>query len=278
MKPHNNLFFSFRVPCRSLSSPIQVLGTFPGALVTRGHDWDWADQDGGMGSRGVVKLITNWNEESWDSVASVLWPNGRENLYRLGHKGKVDVCCVSPTSGGMCYVSHLPLFGKPVLHGPTFAVGQTVQVFVDLDTLKRLQVGHGEFREEMKEVVGRRGRVHRLTDKGDVRVQFPGNPAKDHRWTLNPLAIQVGCNVGDRVTVTSDKGLVERYHQNIAALEGFLGCTGTITHVHSENSLVIDFGNGRVGAMHQGILLKTQQQEYYGILKKHQLLAHFRKL
>ena len=54
----------------------------------------------------------------------------------------------------------------------------------------------------MGKLVGRKGRVHRLTEKGDVRVQFPcsGDPSTN-RWTLNPLALRVvkGFAVGDKV-------------------------------------------------------------------------------
>ena len=262
---HNNKFgdIFFRVPCRSASSQTEIFGAFRGAMVMRGRDWQWGDQDGGEGSQGYINEITNKDNQTGNSVASVTWPDRKVNLYRLGHKAKVDVCCISPASGGKVYLSHLPLLGKPSNAGRIFIVGQTVEVFVDIETLKKFQIGHGEFRDEMAEVIGRRGKVHRLTEKGDVRIQFQGNPAKDHRWTLNPLAVRIvtGHSIGDRVTITSDKALIEKYHQNHAALAGFSGCTGTITHIHSENSMVIDFGGGRVGAVHSGIILKPKQQE-----------------
>ena len=35
----------------------------------------------------------------------------------------------------------------------------------------------------------REGRVHRITDNGDVRVQFPGKPEQQFRWTVNPAAL-----------------------------------------------------------------------------------------
>ena len=144
-------------------------------------------------------------------------------------------------------------------------IGQTVEVCVDLETLKRMQIGHGEFREEMKSVIGRRGKVHRLTEKADVRVQFPGAPPQDHRWTINPLALKLiqGYQVGDKVTITSDKAVIAKYHQNTAALDGFSGCTGTVSLVHSETSVVVDFGGGRVGAVHPGIILPPKQQGYF---------------
>ena len=234
-------------------------------MVVRGRDWDWGDQDGGLGSQGWVKDVTNWNDQTGNSVACVIWSGQKENLYRLGHKGKVDVRCVTHSSGGTIFPSHLPVLGKPLDTGRTFMIGQTVEVCVDLETLKRMQIGHGEFREEMKSVIGRRGKVHRLTEKADVRVQFPGAPPQDHRWTINPLALKLiqGYQVGDKVTITSDKAVIAKYHQNTAALDGFSGCTGTVSLVHSETSVVVDFGGGRVGAVHHGIILPPKQQGYF---------------
>ena len=108
-------------------------------------------------------------------------------------------------------------------------------VAVDLETLKVLQQGHGGYHVKMADIVGRKGRVHRLTEKGDVRVQYPGHPPQDYRWAINPAALRIlhGHAVGDTVTVTSDRSLVERYHQNPAALDSVLGCAGTITQITS---------------------------------------------
>ena len=253
-----------RVPSRLSSTQTEIFGTFRGAVVVRGRDWEWGDQDGGAGTQGWVKEITNWNDQTGSSVACVIWPGSKENLYRLGHKNKMDIKCVAPSSGGKVYSFHLPILGKSVDTSRVFLIGQTVEVSVqNIETLKTMQIGHGEFREEMGRIIGKRGKVHRITEKGDVRVQFTGEPAKDHRWTLNPLALKVikGFSLGDKVKITDDKTLIEKYHHNHAALDGFSGCTGTITHIHSDTSLVIDFGAGKVGAVHSGILVQPKQQD-----------------
>lgn len=41
----------------------------------------------------------------------------------------------------------------------------------------------------MVEVLGKFGVVHRITNNGDIRVQYPGNPEQNFRWTLNPAAL-----------------------------------------------------------------------------------------
>ena len=123
-------------------------------------------------------------------MACVIWSGNKENLYRVGHSSKVDIRCIKPASGGKVYTSHLPLLGKPIDLVQTFKLGQTVEVSVDHATFVQLQAGHGEYREEMAVVIGRKGRVHRITEKGDVRVQFPGADPKVNRWTINPMSLK----------------------------------------------------------------------------------------
>ncbi len=56
--------------------------------------------------------IRGWDQESGRSVASVTWSNGTTNVYRMGHKGKVDLKYVSDVQGGYFYKEHLPRLGK----------------------------------------------------------------------------------------------------------------------------------------------------------------------
>ena len=126
-------------------------------------------------------------------------------MYCRGHKGQIHVVCVTPGRGGRVYPGHLPILGYsyPNTSAASFRVGQHVMVNVDIETLKQLQVGNGGFNAGMMEVLGKRGRVHRLTEKGLVRVQYPGNPPQSHRWAINPSALRVvhGHNVGDQVNI-----------------------------------------------------------------------------
>lgn len=52
---YNRLFIlydNFRVELstREHSRKIPIVGIFPGAKVIRGQNWDWGDQDGGLGN------------------------------------------------------------------------------------------------------------------------------------------------------------------------------------------------------------------------------------
>ena len=67
---------------------------------------------GGEGKQGTVQEIRGWDNESGHSVAHVTWASGVTNVYRLGHKGKVDLKFVEEASGGSYYPEHLPILGE----------------------------------------------------------------------------------------------------------------------------------------------------------------------
>jgi len=248
----------------------QTGGCFRDAKVERGPHWRWGDQDGGPGSVGTISEVVNSPENAQSrtvrSVVSVVWDSSQDNLYSRGHRGQVHVQAIQMSFGPLAFLTHLPALGKPSnpAVNPSkveetvrkFQIGQQVMVAVDLDTLKRLQVGHGEFAPGMVECLGRKGRVHRITEKGLVRVQYPGNPPHQHRWAINPAVLRVvggRYQAGDKITVTLDRERVEKF-QSATPVLGVLGCRGTVTHVHSEASLVIDFGDGKVATLHPGCL------------------------
>ena len=71
-----------------------------------------------------------------------------------------------------------------------------------------MQEGHGGWNYKMAELVGKIGTIHRVTDKGDVRVQFDSD-----RWTIYPGALtKLSKNsfvVGDYVRINSDEDVVK---------------------------------------------------------------------
>lgn len=56
--------------------------------------------------------IRGWDNESCRSVANVSWVSGSTNVYRLGHKGNVDLKYIQPAAGGYYYRDHMPVLGK----------------------------------------------------------------------------------------------------------------------------------------------------------------------
>ena len=74
-------------------------------------------QDGGDGQIGRVIDVRGWDDESARSVANVEWSSGSTNVYRLGHKGKVDLRVVHSTVGGSYFREALPVVSNLILSG-----------------------------------------------------------------------------------------------------------------------------------------------------------------
>ncbi|XP_037077263.1 E3 ubiquitin-protein ligase MIB1-like [Pollicipes pollicipes] len=65
-----------------------------------------------------------------------------------------------------------------------FAVGDLVQIHSDLERIKVLQRGHGEWAEAMLPTLGNIGRVQQIYHDNDLKVEVCGTS-----WTYNPLAV-----------------------------------------------------------------------------------------
>ncbi|XP_015108850.1 E3 ubiquitin-protein ligase MIB2 [Diachasma alloeum] len=242
---------------------IPLKGIFIGAKVVRGPDWEWSNQDGGPGKTGRVMDIRGWDNESSRSVATVTWTSGSTNVYRLGYKGCVDLCYIEEARCGTYYKEHLPVLGQPVMtmaedvsatpctsaastSSPchlTFNVGDKVKVLRDLETLKEMQIGHGGWNPRMAEYIGKVGTVHRVTDKGDIRVQYEGC---NNRWTFHPRALtrvisKESFSLGDLVQVKSDAAQVKNYQQGhgewIDVMKSALGKTGKVIKIYPDGDL-----------------------------------------
>uniref|UniRef100_A0A1Y1NC46 RING-type E3 ubiquitin transferase n=1 Tax=Photinus pyralis TaxID=7054 RepID=A0A1Y1NC46_PHOPY len=201
------------------------------------------------GKLGRVLDIRGWDNESSRSVANVTWISGSTNVYRLGHKGNCDIKFIESASGGYYYPEHVPVLGhvmeqsivRPVRTGPPpFSVGDKVQVIVDVEELKAMQHGHGGWNPRMAEYIGKIGTVHRVTDKGDIRVQYEGC---NNRWTFNPVTL---CKVnsfavGDIISVISDldrvKELQKGHGEWIDIMKNALGKLGKVLKVYSDGDL-----------------------------------------
>ena len=64
--------------------------------VQRGPDWQWADQDGGIGHQGTVLMVKEWKLTPHASVRVKWDENGTENTYRYGGENCYDVVLANP--------------------------------------------------------------------------------------------------------------------------------------------------------------------------------------
>ncbi len=65
-----------------------------------------------------------------------------------------------------------------------FTVGDLVQISSDLERMKILQRGHGEWAEAMTPTLGKIGRIQQIYLDNDLKVEVCGTS-----WTYNPLAV-----------------------------------------------------------------------------------------
>ncbi|XP_037002813.2 E3 ubiquitin-protein ligase MIB2 isoform X6 [Artibeus jamaicensis] len=193
---------------------IPLRGIFQGAKVVRGPDWEWGSQDGGEGKPGRVVDIRGWDVETGRSVASVTWADGTTNVYRVGHKGKVDLKCVSEAAGGFYYKEHLPRLGKPAelqrrvsADGQPLQHGDKVTCLLDTDIL-RTQDGHGRWSPRVAEALGRVGEVVKVVGDGNLRVAVGGQLC-----TFSP-----SCLVAYRPEEDCNLDVAERTRENKSSL------------------------------------------------------------
>ncbi|KAG3281915.1 E3 ubiquitin-protein ligase MIB2 isoform X4 [Ictidomys tridecemlineatus] len=194
---------------------IPLRGIFQGAKVVRGPDWEWGSQDGGEGKPGRVVDIRGWDVETGRSVASVTWADGTTNVYRVGHKGKVDLKCIGEAAGGFYYKEHLPRLGKPAelqrrvsADGQPFQRGDKVKCLLDIDVLRDMEEGHGGWNPRMAEALGRIGKVVKVFGDGNLRVAVGGQ-----RWTFSP-----SCLVAYRPEEDTNLDVAERARENKSSL------------------------------------------------------------
>lgn len=236
-----------RVPPRKGALKVQLKGIFVGARVVRGPDWEWNNQDGGPNKTGRVMEIRGWDNESCRSVANVSWASGSTNVYRLGHKGNVDLRFVQPAVGGYYYKDHMPVLGQPEEQQPVsppvrshFNVGDRVQVAIPEERLMSLQQGHGGWNPRMAEYLSKIGIVHRITDKGDIRVQYEGCA---NRWTFHPAALIkiYSFNVGDIVTFITDAVKMQQLQKGhgewVETMHNVLGKSGKVIKIYGDGDL-----------------------------------------
>ncbi|CAG2162780.1 unnamed protein product, partial [Oppiella nova] len=87
-----------------------------------------------------------------------------------------------------------------------FSVGDLVQICSDLERIRILQRGHGEFAEAMAPTLGKIGRVLQIYHDNDLKVDVCGTA-----WTYNPAAVVKVSNDGSTGAVNaSGDGLSTR--------------------------------------------------------------------
>ncbi|XP_059808391.1 E3 ubiquitin-protein ligase MIB2 isoform X2 [Hypanus sabinus] len=165
---------------------IVLKGIFQGSKVVRGTDWDWGNQDG----------------------------------------------------------EHVELPRQESAGGHAFQHNDRVKCLLEVDILRQMQEGHGGWNPKMAEYIGRVGTVHRITDRGDVRVQYSNNI----RWTFHPGALTKvdTFSVGDIVRVMDEMEAVKRLQTGHGewtdSMTPALGQIGKVLKVYADGDLRVGVG------------------------------------
>ncbi|XP_017930663.1 E3 ubiquitin-protein ligase MIB1 [Manacus vitellinus] len=83
-----------------------------------------------------------------------------------------------------------------------FQVGDLVKVCYDLERIKLLQRGHGEWAEAMLPTLGKVGRVQQIYSDSDLKVEVCGTS-----WTYNPAAVSKVASAGSAISNASGERL-----------------------------------------------------------------------
>lgn len=77
--------------------------------------------------------------------------------------------------------------------GPSFTpkLGQVVRLIKEIDQVKKLQVGHGNWVDDMTLALGDKAKIIKLYPDGDIRVKMVEGimGSRDREYTLNPLCV-----------------------------------------------------------------------------------------
>ncbi|XP_012507542.1 PREDICTED: E3 ubiquitin-protein ligase MIB1 [Propithecus coquereli] len=84
-----------------------------------------------------------------------------------------------------------------------FQVGDLVQVCYDLERIKLLQRGHGEWAEAMLPTLGKVGRVQQIYSDSDLKVEVCGTS-----WTYNPAAVSKVASAGSAISNASGAPII----------------------------------------------------------------------
>lgn len=98
---------------------------------------------------------------------------------------------------------------------PFIRIGATVQVINEIMAVKNAQVGHGGWKDNMKELLGKQGKVKKIEFNGDVVVSFfEYSSQKFNPEALKRIPSENDLNVGDYVTIQLEEDSVAQMQEN----------------------------------------------------------------
>ena len=151
-----------------------------------------------------------------------------------------------------------------VKNAGNFNIGDKVRIFVSPEELQVLQEDHGGYNPEMLSFIDLVGCIHRVTASGNIRVQYPGQPESNFRWTVNPAAlttVEMTLVAGDRVALIEDANLLAKVQHGhggwCSDMDLALGKVGQVLKVYSDGDVRVRIV-GKEWTFHPAALRKTE--------------------
>jgi E3 ubiquitin-protein ligase mind-bomb len=192
-----------------------------------------------------------WNQSMMESMGNV----GR--VVAIDNEG--DAVVAYPSGGKWTFNPYL--LTKVIVEQPTpkeegsphkIKKGDFVKISGDIRQVKRLQQGHGEWAEPMRETLGRVGQIASVFPDGDIKVKMAG---QDRLWTFNPECVTIVEPDSAPLTPSTTEHLSEMLRTIFE----------THTPTRSVEGLVNAAANGNLSVVME--ILKTQQ---CGVNDKHE--------
>ena len=269
-----------RVPKRSISQNLKGFGIFPEAVVERGKDWNYGNDDGGPGSKGIVLELKNYsNDTGARNAVKVKWRNGKIGEYKIGASGKVDVKYIEPGVGFSYYRDHLyvpdssrrltephsarsnKVRTQPLALGylevndssveeaenpgldTVLHVGDRVCVFLPAEELKEVQHGRGGWSMRMIECIGQIGKVNSIESDEIIEVVY-----EEITWQFYQGAVRkvYDVKVGDTVKILNGEKMVELLQKGHGGWEDSMakacGKVGKVEQIDNDGDVMVQFG------------------------------------
>lgn len=143
-----------------------------------------------LGTTGTVIAIDE------DHDIFVMYPSNNKWTFNPAVLTKVGSSQAAAASSSASTSAVSGAVGGVDIVATSFAVGDLVQICNDLERIKILQRGHGEWAEAMTPTLGKIGRVQQIYHDNDLKVEVCGTS-----WTYNPAAVTKVAS--DSITGTS---------------------------------------------------------------------------
>jgi len=145
-----------------------------------------------LGTTGTVVEIDEDHDIVVQYPSNNKWTFNPAVLTKVGHNSNISVLensniineGLNANNINFNSLSSNPVNIHTAVSNSTFCVGDLVRICNDLEKMKILQKGHGEFADAMIETLGKIGRVLQIYSDNDLKVEVDRKS-----WTYNPAAV-----------------------------------------------------------------------------------------